>query len=98
MTEDATDAQIATLLRILKQMSTEIPNDLAKFAEATIKGREQDKQNKLCSHLKAFGKCMYVKDLLSHKKETLGVVTLSLSGTRTGHMKAIEIPLKYTTI
>ena len=60
VTEDATDRQIATLMRILKQMSNEIPDDLVRLSEETIKGREQDKQNKLCSHLKAFGKCMYV--------------------------------------
>ena len=67
VTEDATERQIATLLRILKQMSNEIPNDLVRLSEVTIKGREQDKQNKLCSHLKAFGKCMYAKHQSFHK-------------------------------
>ena len=67
VTEDATDRQIATLMRILKQMSNEIPDDLVRLSEETIKGREQDKQNKLCSHMKAFGKCMYAEHQSLHK-------------------------------
>ena len=33
VTEDATERQIATLLRILKQMSNEIPTDLVRLSE-----------------------------------------------------------------
>ena len=59
VTEKATEKQVFTLLRILKHMSIDVPQDLVVFSEAMIKGREQEKHNKLCQHLKAFGKCMY---------------------------------------
>ena len=50
---------MATLMRILKQMGNEIPSDLVELGEA-VRGKEQDKHNKLCSYFKAFGKCMQV--------------------------------------
>lgn len=61
VTEKAKERQISTLLRILRHMGADVPPELEALAENSMKGREQEKRNRLCSYLKAFGRCLWVK-------------------------------------
>ncbi len=60
MTEQAADAHVSTLLRLLRQLDVDPPPALVQLGEDKVRGRETEKRNRLCTNFKAFGTCLYV--------------------------------------